>query len=140
MFQNETMNFSVVLRMASFQQQSKKRLARSFNIHQRVVLNFGRGENETALKSLWNKAFPKRKRGYYPGDFSSSLRIESSQYPKYQSVSIITISSRRDPTVSPLLATISRRKLQRPPLFCQCSFNNPSFSSAVRQKEQTPSL
>lgn len=37
-----------------------------------------------------------------------------SQYPKYQSVSIITISSRRDPTVSPLLSTISRGKLQRP--------------------------
>lgn len=37
-----------------------------------------------------------------------------SQYPKYQSVSIITISSRRDPTVSPLLSAISCRKLQRP--------------------------
>lgn len=37
-----------------------------------------------------------------------------SQYPKYQSLSIITISSRRDPTVSPLLSAVSRGKLQRP--------------------------
>lgn len=58
-----------------------------------------------------------------------------SQYPKYQSVSIITISSRRDPSVSPLLSTVSRGKLQRPSvtvLFIT------QLSSAVRQKEQKP--
>lgn len=34
--------------------------------------------------------------------------------PKYQSASIITISSRWDPTVSLLLGSVSRGRLQRP--------------------------
>lgn len=60
-----------------------------------------------------------------------------SQYPKYQSVSIITISSRRDPTVSPILSAVCRRKLQRP--FIQGPFNNPSFS-LVRQRQADAKL
>lgn len=55
------------------------------------------------------------------GEYSfciTALRIDvlnaCSQYPKYQSVSIITISSRRDPNASPLISAVSYRQLQRP--------------------------
>lgn len=77
------------------------------------------------------------------GEYSfcvTALRIEvpnaCSQYSKYQSVSIITISSRRDPNASPahqrsFLQTTSKA-------FCHCSFHNPLLSSADAQKEQKP--
>lgn len=54
--------------------------------------------------------------------FITAPRIEGSacsQYPKYQSVSIITISSRRDPTVSPLLSSFWRNTSKA---FRHCSF------------------
>lgn len=59
-----------------------------------------------------------------------------SQFSKYQSVSIITISSRRDPTVSPTPLHNFLWKTSK--AFRQYSFYNPVFPLPVRQKEQTP--
>lgn len=73
--------------------------------------------------------------------FITAPRIEGlnacSQYPKYQSVSIITISSRRDPTVSPLLSSVSGGTLQTPSVTV-LFFYNPVLSSASDKKEQKP--
>lgn len=73
--------------------------------------------------------------------FITALRIEESnacsQYPKYQSVSIITISSGRDPNASPLIRRLQRLQTPVTVLFITHFFSSAEATKGAGTKART---